>query len=158
MTNVGAFLVAHAIEESDGDGSVAGLDGLARRSPWLALALLMFLLSLAGIPFVAGFWAKLYVFIAAWNAGLGWLVLIGAVMATVALFYYLGLAKAAYVSAPRNPAEVPAKVKVSAPLTLAILACLLSVVLMGLWPRPIVEAAEFAAQSLLGQQMTPGVN
>ena len=147
VANVGVFLVAHAVESSEGDASIAGLDGLARRSPWLGLALLMFLLSLAGIPFVAGFWAKLYVFMAAWNAGLGWLVFVGALFATVALFYYLGLAKAAYASEPRHAG----KVRVGAPLTVAIIACLLGVVLMGVWPRPILEAAELAAHALMSR-------
>ena len=55
----------------------------------LALAMLLFLLSLGGIPFVAGFWAKLYVFWAAAEQGLYWLVLLGAVLTVVALFYYL---------------------------------------------------------------------
>ena len=141
VTNAGAFLVAHAIATSDGDESVAGLDGLSKRSPWLALSLLLFLLSLAGIPFVAGFWAKLYVFVAAWDAGFHWIVLAGAVLAIVALFYYLGLAKAAYVSEPAR-AE---RVRVAWPLKLAILGCLAGVVLMGAWPRPVLEAAERAS-------------
>lgn len=146
VANAGAFLVAHAVSVSDGDESVGGLDGLARRSPWLALSLLLFLLSLAGIPFVAGFWAKLYVFIATWEAGLLWLVVAGAVLAIVALFYYLGLAKAAYVSAPRRTERVV----VGAPLAIAIVACLLAVVAMGAWPRPVLEAAERASLWLAG--------
>lgn len=145
VTNAGAFLVAHAVAVNDGNEDVSGMDGLARRSPFLALALLMFVLSLAGIPFVAGFWAKLYVFLAAWEAGLGWLVLMGAVLAIVALFYYLGLAKAAYVHAPRREDRV----KLTPALRVAILACLLGVVGMGLWPRPFVESAERAAAALL---------
>ena len=55
--------------------------------------MLLFLLSLGGIPFVAGFWAKLYVFWAAAEQGLYWLVLVGAVLTVVALFYYLLVAK-----------------------------------------------------------------
>ena len=145
VTNAGAFLVAHAVASSDGDETIDGMDGLARRSPWLGLALLMFVLSLAGIPFAAGFWAKLYVFLAAWEAGIGWLVLAGAVLAIVALFYYLGLAKAAFVAAPRKPEPVT----VGVPLRIAIVACLVGVVLIGLWPRPLLESAERAAASLL---------
>ena len=52
-------------------------DGLWKRSPWLGLAMLLFVLSLAGIPFVVGFWAKLYVFIVAWQSGLYLLVILG---------------------------------------------------------------------------------
>lgn len=148
VTNAGVFLVAHAVAASDGDETISGLDGLSRRSPFLAFALLMCVLSLAGIPFVAGFWAKLWMFLAAWDAGFGWLVLAGALLAIVALFYYLGLAKAAYVAAPRR--ETP--IAVSPGLRIAILACLLGVVGMGLWPRPFLESAERAAAALLSSR------
>ena len=74
----------------------------------LALAMLLFLLSLGGIPFVAGFWAKLYVFWAAAEQGLYWLVLLGAVLTVVALFYYLLVAKRMYIDAPEKTAPVTA--------------------------------------------------
>lgn len=141
VTNIGAFLVVHAVARAGGDDSLSDFDGLARRSPWLALALLVFLLSLAGIPFVAGFWAKLYVFVAAYGAGLVELVVLGAVLAVVALFYYLQLAKAAYINESKATTPIP----VSGALKLAIFICLLAVVGIGLWPAPLVEAAARAA-------------
>ena len=64
--NMGAFFVVEAVERSPSESdSIDAYRGLAQRSPLLALAMLVFLLSLGGIPFVAGFWAKLYVFLAA---------------------------------------------------------------------------------------------
>src|SRR5438445_321612 len=78
--NMGAFLVVEAVARSERSEATVALRGLAQRSPLLALAMLLFLLSLGGIPFVAGFWAKLYVFWAAAAAGLYWLVLVGAVL------------------------------------------------------------------------------
>ncbi len=69
--------------------------------------MLLFLLSLGGIPFVAGFWAKLYVFWAAAERGLYWLVLLGAVLTVVALFYYLLLAKRMYIEAPERQGRIP---------------------------------------------------
>ncbi len=117
-------------------------DGLAQRSPGLALSMLLFLLSLAGIPFVVGFWGKLYVFIAAWHAGLGWLVVVGAVLAVVALFYYLQVARAMYI----NPAREPRPVALPHSLKLAIAICTLFVVGMGAWPNPLVEATSEAAR------------
>ena len=68
----------------------------------MAFAMVLFLLSLAGIPFVAGFWAKLYVFMAAWQAGSHWLVLLGALFAVVALFYYLQVVRAMYMNEPKR--------------------------------------------------------
>ena len=76
---------------------IAGSPSGRRSSP---SAMLLFLLSLGGIPFVAGFWAKLYVFWAAAEQGLYWLVLLGAVLTVVALFYYLLVAKRMYIDAP----------------------------------------------------------
>ena len=69
LTNIGAFLVVEAVGGRSDDESIDVFAGLGRRSPWLALSMLLFLVSLAGIPFAVGFWAKLYVFIAAWRAG-----------------------------------------------------------------------------------------
>ncbi len=61
--NMGAFFVVQAVAESEGSPTPSNAySGLARRSPALALSLLVFLLSLGGIPFVAGFWAKLFIF------------------------------------------------------------------------------------------------
>ena len=110
------------------------------------LALLCFLLSLAGIPFVVGFWAKLYVFLAAWRAGLAWLVASGIVLAVMSLFYYLRVLRAAYMvdDGADRPAPAPAPA-----LRLAIGLCLVAVVGLGLWPRPLVDSAARAGADLL---------
>jgi len=142
--NMGAFLVVEAVAQSEGSESIAAYRGLAQRSPVLALSMLLFLLSLGGIPFVAGFWAKLYVFWAAAEQGLYWLVLVGAVLTVVALFYYLMVAKRMYIDAP----EKTAPLAVSPLLTFSILLCVLGVVGMGVYPKPFVMAALRAASSL----------
>jgi NADH-quinone oxidoreductase subunit N len=129
--NMGAFLVVEAVAQ-------------AQRSPLLALAMLLCLLSLGGIPFVAGFWAKLYVFWAAAEQGLYWLVLVGAVLTVVALFYYLLVAKRMYIDAPERPGRIP----VAAPLAVSILICTLGVVVMGIYPKPWVMAAMRVASTL----------
>jgi NADH-quinone oxidoreductase subunit N len=135
--NMGAFLVVEAVARAEGSEHVAALRGLAQRSPLLALAMLLFLLSLGGIPFVAGFWAKLYVFWAAAGAGLYWLVLLGAILTVVALFYYLIVAKRMYIEPPPSGERVP----VEATLAVALLLCALGVVVLGLYPKPVVMAA-----------------
>ncbi|MBI4637416.1 MAG: NADH-quinone oxidoreductase subunit N [Candidatus Rokubacteria bacterium] len=135
--NMGAFLVVEALARSEGSEHAAALSGLAQRSPLLALAMLLFLLSLGGIPFVAGFWAKLYVFWAAAQQGLYWLVLLGAVLTVVALFYYLLLAKRMYI----EPPERPERVRLAPGLALAVILCALGVVLLGVYPKPLVMAA-----------------
>src|SRR5437899_5892761 len=136
--NMGAFLVVEAVARSEGSEHLAAFRGLVQRSALLALAMLLFLLSLGGIPFVAGFWARLYVFWAAATAGLYWLVLLGAVLTVVALFYYLIVAKRMYIEAPDASAG---RIPLPGTLALAVILCALVVVGLGLYPKPIVMAA-----------------
>jgi len=143
FTNFGVFLVVHAAAEESGGHSLTQLTGLSRRSPWLGGALLVFLLSLAGIPFVVGFWAKVFVLMAAYRAGLVALVVLGAVLTVVALFYYLSVARSTYMSDGSSTAPV----RTGLPLRAAILACLLAVVGLGLWPGPLVEQAARATSA-----------
>jgi NADH-quinone oxidoreductase subunit N len=144
LGNMGAFLVVEAVSRSEGSEHLDAFRGLAQRSPLLALAMLLFLLSLGGIPFVAGFWAKLYVFWAAAQAGLYWLVLVGAVLTVVALFYYLMIARRMYIDPPDRPGPVP----VTGTLAVSVLLCVLGVVGLGLYPKPLVMAALAAAAGL----------
>jgi NADH-quinone oxidoreductase subunit N len=145
VTNMGAFLVVHAVAEGGAGHDTDALAGLFRRAPVLALGLLLFLLSLAGIPFVAGFWAKLYVFLAAWRDGHELLVVAGVMLAAVGLFYYLRLARAAWML---DPGDLPAP-RAAPPLRMAIGLCLGGVLLFGLWPGPVVDSAAAAAKALL---------
>jgi NADH-quinone oxidoreductase subunit N len=139
FTNLGAFLVVHA----SGASTIDDLGGLSARSPRLAAALLCFILSLAGIPFVVGFWAKLYVFLAAWKAGLGGVVVVALALAVLSLFYYLRVLRAAYMTDGR--AEAP---RSGPPLRAAIALCALAVIALGLYPRPLVEDASRAGRDL----------
>jgi NADH-quinone oxidoreductase subunit N len=135
--NMGAFLVVEALARAEGSEATGAFRGLAQRSPLLALAMLLFLLSLGGIPFVAGFWAKLYVLWAAAERGLYWLVLLGAVLTVVALFYYLLVAKRMYIEPPERAGRVP----VAPTLALSVALCALGVVILGLYPKGVVMAA-----------------
>lgn len=145
VTNMGAMLVVHAVA-GDGDDSLERLHGLAKRTPWLAFALLLFLLSLAGVPFVIGFWAKFWIMLAAWHGGLRWLVVLGMVLATVGLFYYLIVLKSAYMTEPKDDRPV----RVDPALAAAIVLCMIAVVGMGAYPTPFLDAAERAAAGLFG--------
>ncbi len=142
--NMGAFLVVETVARSEHSDGIDAYRGLAQRSPLLALAMLLFLLSLGGIPFVAGFWAKLYVFLAGVEQGLLGLVFVGAVLTVVALYYYLLVARGMYIAKPDRTASVP----VDLPLTTAIVVCLAGVIGMGVYPGPWVAAAQRIAQTL----------
>ena len=142
--NMGAFLIVEVVSRAGQTDDIEGYRGLAQRSPMLALAMLLFLLSLGGIPFVAGFWAKLYVFWAAIDRGLYWLVFLGAVLTVVALYYYLLVARRMYIEAPSQAEPVP----VPGPLAVAIGICLIGVVGMGVYPGPWVSMTTRVAASL----------
>jgi len=142
--NMGAFFVVEAVARSEQSDEIDAYKGLAQRSPVLALAMLVFLLSLGGIPFVAGFWAKLYVFLAAVDRGMYGLVFLGAVLTVVALYYYLLVARRMYIEAPVRTERV----HVPALLGVAIFICIAGVVGMGAWPGPWVNATQRAAASV----------
>ena len=142
--NMGAFFVVEVVARSENSEEIDAYKGLAQRSPLLALAMLVFLLSLGGIPFVAGFWAKLYVFLAAIDRGMYGLVFLGAVLTVVALYYYLLVARRMYIEAPVRTERI----QVPALLGLAIFICILGVVGIGAWPGPWVDATQRAAASV----------
>lgn len=142
VTNIGAFQVVEAVERETGDASLGAFAGMWKRSPLLAFAMLIFLLSLAGIPFVVGFWAKLYVFIVAWHSGLYLLVILGAVLAVVGLFYYMQIARSMYMLAPAREGTFRAPPT----LLVSVLLCLAAVVAIGAWPSPVLEDAGKATQ------------
>jgi NADH-quinone oxidoreductase subunit N len=124
---------------------LSDFQGLDRRNSALAAAMLVFLLSLAGIPFVIGFWGKLAVFIAAWGAGQIGLVILGALMSVVGLFYYMRIGRSIYMSEPleTTPIDVPTTVWVAIGITLLL------VVALGLYPAPLYSLAQEGAVALL---------
>ena len=142
--NMGAFFVVEVVERSEGSAEIDAYKGLAQRSPLLALCMLVFLLSLGGIPFVAGFWAKLYVFLAAIDRGMYGLVFLGSVLTVVALYYYLLVARRMYIEAPVNTARI----RISPLLGVAILICILGVVGIGAYPAPWVNVTQRVAVSI----------
>jgi len=136
FSNMGAFLSVAALEAAGEQPTLHGARNLIRRAPALAAAFLVFLLSLGGIPFALGFWGKMYVFLAAGRAGLWSLVFLGAVLAVVALYYYLNVARWMLIVPEKGP-----ELNVPVPILIAIFACALLVIGGGLIPRLFVEPA-----------------
>ena len=98
--NFGAFLVQMAVSEETGDDTIAAFKGLGLRSPMLAVTMTMFVFSLAGIPPLAGFIGKFYIFMALLKAGGLWywtLALFGIFNSLISLFYYARIAKAMWL-------------------------------------------------------------
>lgn len=103
LTNLAAFGLVMALGRVLGSDEVTAYNGLSRRSPWLALAMLVAFLSLAGMPPFGGFVAKVFVFAAGVEAGYTWLVFIGVLNSIIGLYYYLNVMK--YVYLYRLPGE-----------------------------------------------------
>ena len=123
--------------------NIGDLAGLAKRNGAMAFFLGAIMLSLAGIPPLAGFWAKWFVFMPAVNAGLYPLAVIGVLLSTVACFYYLRIVKLMYFDEPGLAFD-----KASPAVTGVLALSSLLIVLFSFWPGPIVSAAAAAAHSL----------
>jgi NADH-quinone oxidoreductase subunit N len=119
------------------------LAGLARTHPTMAFMLAALLFSLAGIPPLAGFFAKFYVFLAAIEAGLYVLAVIGVLASVVGAYYYLRIVKIMYMDEPKAAFE-----PVPAPLVLVLGVTGLFTIVFFVYPAPIVAAAEIAARSI----------
>ncbi len=141
---LGTFAVILAMRRGDEMvEEIQDLAGLARTNPPLALFLALLLFSLAGIPPLAGFFAKFYVFLAAIEAGLYTLAVIGVLASVVGAYYYLAIVKIMYFDEPAK-GFVPMPVELKAVLGVTGLFNLLFFV----YPAPLLDAASAAAKSL----------
>ena len=144
FTNLGAFFAVAVISQRLGSDAIAGYAGMGRRAPLLAAGLAICLVSLTGIPPTAGFVAKLYIFNAAVQSDLVWLVIVGVLNTAVSAYYYLRIVSHMYVS----PAPAEGDIVPSPWLAAALLTTSTGVVAVGLVPFPLIEAAERAASAL----------
>ena len=140
LATVGAFGVIAVVEQAGGCQSLSDLAGLHRRSPLLAACLLIFILSLAGIPPLAGFFGKFAVFAAALKVGglggpLGWLTLAAIFLSAIGLYYYLLILKQALVL---GPAADRGKISVPANAGLALILAAGLIVALGLFPSVVL--------------------
>ena len=147
LASLGAFGVVAVLTDTLGrDAEINDFNGCWKTTPGLAAAFLVFVLSLAGIPPLAGFLGKFYLFFAAieaapeaasWNDGFYWLVAFALIMSVVSLYYYLRVLKAFLVAPADDGAAItPSKIGWAAGVTLCVLA--LAVVALGLWPEPLL--------------------
>lgn len=142
IATAGAFGVIAALEQNGGCQRMTDLAGLSRRSPLLGACLLVFILSLAGIPPLAGFFGKFFVFTAALGVGgvestEGWLALSAILLSVVSLYYYLLILKQAWIAPPAADAPKLALSLVSAATLLCAAAALVA---LGLFPSWLLAA------------------
>ncbi|MEP6887467.1 MAG: NADH-quinone oxidoreductase subunit N [Nitrospirales bacterium] len=135
FANLGAFAVVIAVSNLIRSDEIEDYSGLNRRSPFLAFAMLVFLLSLAGVPPLAGFIGKLYIFLAAIKQELYTLIIVGLVNIVISMYYYLIIVKKMYINEPTDRSPLV----VSPSMQAVIYVGLAGTLILGIYPKPFIE-------------------
>ncbi len=136
--SIGVFAVIILLRKTGIKGNeIRDFRGFARRYPSLGLCMLIFLISLIGLPPTAGFIGKLYLFSAAVEAQYYYLAIIGVLMSVVSLFYYIGIAKAMYIDEEIEGQELVS----SGTLAFVVYFCAAATILIGIFPNSFINAA-----------------
>jgi NADH-quinone oxidoreductase subunit N len=145
LTNLAAFGIIAMLWNSDGSDEIKAYNALSRRSPALALAMLVAFLSLAGMPPFGGFVAKIFIFAAAVNANLIWLAFVGVLNSIIGLYYYLIVLKHVYLYRSENE-DKPINIPRASALALTVLT--IGILLVGIFFSPWFSWSSTAAASL----------
>jgi NADH-quinone oxidoreductase subunit N len=129
ITNLLAFGIVMTFGRVTGSDEIASYNGLSRRHPWLAFAMLIGFLSLAGMPPFGGFIAKVLVFAAAIKVGLIWLAVVGILNSIIGLYYYLIVLKHVYLNRDEATENLP--LPISRPYAIALFVLAIGVILIG---------------------------
>jgi NADH-quinone oxidoreductase subunit N len=131
-----AFLVMTIVAQASGGDDLADFNGLNQRAPHLAFAMLLAMLSLAGIPLTAGFLGKLFIFECAMEQEHWILVILGVITVAAGFYYYLKVIRAMYWQQPANPDAPEIEVGPLAKITIALLCAL--IIWVGVYPGPLL--------------------
>jgi NADH-quinone oxidoreductase subunit N len=152
LMNLGAFGILVWIRNHRGFGyTLEEVGGLGRTMPGTSLLLALFMVSLAGIPPTVGFWAKFYLFTAVINAHLTWLAVVAVLMSAVSAYYYLRVVWYLYFREAAEGAEVQHEARMpqlGIGVALGVVAA--GVLVVGLYPQPLLQAAQGAMHVVLG--------
>ena len=138
---LGAFTVVIAVERATGSNEIADYAGLTRRSPWLAVALGVFFLSLVGIPPTGGFLGKLLIFSAAIRLQYYALAVIGVINGVISVYYYYGVMRQAFFLPPTDETPIAA----SPSLRVALAVTLVMTLGTAIFAQPFIRLATTAA-------------
>jgi len=147
VTNIGAFAGIIALADATGQENIRDFDGFGRRSPWIAAGMAFCLLALAGIPPMAGFLSKLFIFFTAWGQGSGltFLVILGLINSTISIVYYANVVWRMYVIEPQKKERVPVPGSVSLTMAIAVIGIFALTVVIGV----LMSQAASGAGSLI---------
>lgn len=144
VSNLTAFSVVSVIEAREGSSEIEAYRGLSRRSPLLAATFFIALLSLAGVPPLAGFFGKFFILLQAARAQLYGIVFLGTLSVAVSLYYYLSVVRVLYFERPFK--ESPIAVSFSAAAVLILLSA--GIVVIGIWQKPFFQIAWSVADKM----------
>ncbi|MFC1918089.1 NADH-quinone oxidoreductase subunit N [Chloroflexota bacterium] len=142
LTNIGAFTAIIAISNKVKSDEISDFAGMIKRSPLIALALSLCLISLIGMPPAAGFMAKFYIFSAAVTNGLLWLVVVAVLNSVISAYYYLRVIKVMWFGEPASTEGIPS----SGMLRLALIISCVGVLVLGVVPGAVMTLAQLAAK------------
>jgi len=133
---IGAFAVYSVVSSARSSEDTDAFLGLYKRSPWLAAAMTVFLLSLAGMPLFAGFFGKFMIFLTAFNSGQYWLGVILFATSALAFYYYFGIIRAMYTREPLGDQD-----RVTSPgvTNAVVVLCMLGTLLLGIFPATLMD-------------------
>lgn len=144
VTNLAVFLVVSQFSRYANSDEICAYAGLSRRSPFLAAAMFLGLLSLAGVPPLSGFFGKFLLLLSAIWEGYLALAVVGAAAVVISLYYYLLIVKTMYVDKPEEASPIPVSLSVRA----ALWFCMAGMVGIGIWQGPFVGLASAAVKSM----------
>jgi NADH-quinone oxidoreductase subunit N len=144
LTNLGAFIAIIAISNKIDSDQINDFSGMGKRSPVMSIALTLCLVSLIGMPPAAGFMAKFYIFSAAVQNDLLWLVVIAVLNSVISAYYYLRVVKVMWMGEPVSQEKVDS----SAALKIALALSCLGVLVLGLIPGLMMHLSELASKML----------
>ncbi len=144
LTNLGAFAGIIALGHATGQEQIRDFNGLRFRNAWIAVGTALCLLSLAGVPPMAGFFAKFVLFAAAWQQGLTWLVIIGVLNSLVSMGYYGYLVYAMFVKSPRKEGHISSTPALNTALAISSVGIIIATFLT----QFLLTQSQIGAQSL----------
>jgi len=145
----GAFAIVAMLRKGGLEGEeIEDFAGLAKRHPVAALLMLVFMVSLAGLPPTAGFIGKLYVFMAAVEAGMTWLAVLALVFAAISAYYYLRLVMVMYMHEPEALSATSPRLVMSPAVSIVLACAIAGVVILGIYPNPLINLAAQAVLTL----------
>ena len=145
IMNLGAFAAVIAISNKIKSDEIKDYAGLSVNSPYLAALLTLFLLSLAGIPPLAGFIGKFYIFSAAIKEGFIYLAIAAVINSVIAAYYYFVVIKTMYL----DPPQISIEISSSPALNLALIFALVLTLIIGIYPQPILDFVSQASSLVL---------